>query len=82
VVWLPACNTPFLRLIKCVVPGLVAAGIYPPKAKVTRSNRDGCATHRLTPEYAVALCACPRPSDFPSVLSYVVNSPRSAEYSE
>jgi hypothetical protein len=52
VVWLPACNTPFLRLIKCVVPGLVAAGIYPPKAKVTRSNRDGCATHCLTPEYA------------------------------
>jgi hypothetical protein len=54
VAWLPgACKTPFLRLIKCVVPEL-GRGSPAPKAKVTRSNRVGCAT-----SYFKARCARP-----------------------
>ena len=53
--WLPGgLQHPFLRLIKCVVPGLGGVDVCPPKAKVTRSNRVGCASIILSGIFAIS----------------------------
>jgi hypothetical protein len=55
VAWLPeARNTPFLRLIKWRCSGIGGVGVCPPKAKVTSSNRVGCANSFL---FHSAICA-------------------------